>query len=59
LMALGFKNFDAFHLASAEAGHVDAFATCDDPLLAAAKRHSTSLRVRVVNPVDLVKELLL
>ena len=58
LMTLGFKNFDAFHLASAEAGRVEVFATCDDRLLALANRHAAGLRVRVINPVDLARELL-
>lgn len=58
LIALGFKNFDAFHLASAEAGGVEVFATCDDRLQAAATRHSANLKVRVVNPVDLAREVL-
>lgn len=57
-MAWGFKNFDAFHLASAEAASVEAFATCDDRLQAAATRHSASLRVRVVNPVNLARQVL-
>lgn len=58
LMALGFKNFDAFHVASAEVGCVDVFATCDDRLQAAALRHHASLNVRVVNPVALAREVL-
>ncbi len=58
LMALGFKNFDAFHLASAEAGRVEVFATCDDRLQAAATRHAANLKVRVVNPVELAREVL-
>lgn len=58
LMTLGFRNFDAFHLASAEAGRADVFATCDDRLLAAANRHSAHLKVRVANPVDLAREVL-
>jgi hypothetical protein len=57
LMALGFKNFDAFHLASAEQGRVEALVTCDARLLATAKRHAASLNVRVVSPIDLVGEL--
>ena len=57
LAALGFKNFDAFHLASAEMAGTDVFSSCDDRLLAAARRHSTSLKVRVVDPVSLLREL--
>lgn len=58
LMALGFKNFDAFHLASAEAGRAEVFATWDDRLRAAATRHSSNLKIRVVNPVNLAREVL-
>jgi hypothetical protein len=58
LLALGFKNFDAIHLASAELGGADVFASCDDRLLAAASRHAAVLRVRVINPVILAKEIL-
>lgn len=58
LITLGFKNFDAFHLASAEVGRAEVFATCDDRLHAAAQRHSANLKVRVVNPVNLAREVL-
>jgi hypothetical protein len=56
LMALGFKNFDAFHLASAESG-ADVFVTCDDRLLAAARRQAASLRIRVACPLELAAEI--
>lgn len=58
LMLLGFRNFDALHLASAESGQAQVFVTCDDRMQAAANRHSSVLNIRVVNPVDLVDELL-
>jgi hypothetical protein len=58
LMNLGFKNFDAFHLASAETARAETFATCDDRLQATANRHAANLKVRVVNPVDLAREVL-
>lgn len=57
LMALGFKNFDAFHLASSELMSADVFVTCDDRLLVAARRHATVLKVRVIDPVALLREL--
>ena len=57
-MSLGFKNFDAFHLSSAELSQTDVFATCDDQLLSKAKSQVGRLRVRVANPVDLVLEVL-
>jgi hypothetical protein len=58
LTALGFKSFDALHIASAELLGADAFCTCDDRLLAAARRHASALPVRVVGPIDLVREIL-
>jgi predicted nucleic acid-binding protein len=58
LMALGFKNFDALHVASAEVLGADALSTCDDRFLAAARRHASHLKVRVVNPLDLAREVL-
>jgi hypothetical protein len=58
LIALGFKNFDALHLASAEFLRADALGTCDDRFLAAASRHALALKVTVKNPIDLAKEIL-
>jgi hypothetical protein len=58
LMALGFKSFDAAHIASAELLGAAAMCTCDDRLLAAARRHAPLLNVRILNPIDLVKEIL-
>ena len=58
LMSMGFKNFDAFHLASAELTGCDAFSTTDDRLLAGGQRHPGAVRVRVMNPVDLAREVL-
>lgn len=53
--ASGIKAFDALHLASAEAGEVDFFCTCDDRLLKKAKA-LTDLKVKVVSPMELVEE---
>jgi hypothetical protein len=38
LLALGFKNFDPYHLASAEAAGAEVFVTCDDGLLGRTAR---------------------
>ena len=51
LEALGFSDFDALHLASAERGGAEVFLTTDDKLLRRAERHAGQLRVRAVNPV--------
>lgn len=58
LIALGFRGFDALHVASAEAVGAEALATCDDRFQAAGKRHASTLKVRVVNPIDLAREIL-
>ena len=58
LMRLGFKNFDALHIAAAEQVSVDVFATCDDRLLAAAKKNFEQIRVRVMSVLQLAQELL-
>ena len=50
LESLGFKPFDALHIASAESGAADILLTTDDRLLRRANRVSTQLRVRVENP---------
>ena len=41
LMTFGFKNFDALHLASAEALGAEVLCTCDDRFLATAGRHAS------------------
>ncbi len=51
----GFKAFDALHLASAEAGGVDFFCTCDDRVLKKS-RQQTDLSVKVVSPLELANE---
>ncbi len=58
LMALGFRNFDAFHLACAELANADVFATTDDRLLALGRRHAELVRVRLVDVVTLTLEVL-
>jgi predicted nucleic acid-binding protein len=47
---LGFKPFDAMHLACAESGNADVFLTTDDRLLRKANRLHSKLGVRVQNP---------
>ena len=58
LMDLGFKNFDAYHLACAEQMLAEVFATCDDRLLACAKRNESNLHVRVVGLLELAGEII-
>jgi len=58
LQKLGFVGFDAVHLACAENGKADVFLTTDDRLLKLAKRLAKRLRVKVVNPLDWMKEMI-
>jgi predicted nucleic acid-binding protein len=58
LMGMGFRGFDALHIACAEAAKVDVFITCDDRLLAVARRLSSSLEVKVADPLVAAKEML-
>jgi hypothetical protein len=52
----GFKNIDAIHIASAEAGHADRLGTCDDQFLKLAKKQ-TDLQTQVASPLEIVQEL--
>lgn len=58
LVERGFKQFDALHLASAEAAASDYFCTCDDRLLKKAKAQ-TDLKTKTVSPLELAQELFL
>jgi uncharacterized protein with PIN domain len=48
---MGFKLYDALHLAFAETASVDIFLTTDDRLLRKAKQYNDSIKVKVENPV--------
>jgi predicted nucleic acid-binding protein len=56
LESLGFKPFDALHLACAESGNADVLLTTDDRMLRRANRVSSQLRVRVENPLTWLQE---
>jgi predicted nucleic acid-binding protein len=58
LMTFGLKNFDALHVATAEEAQADVFASCDDRLIAAARRHRDRLHVSVKPILQLARELL-
>lgn len=53
---IGIKQFDALHLASAEAGRVEFFCTCDDKFLKKA-RECMDLKVKAVSPIELLEEI--
>jgi predicted nucleic acid-binding protein len=57
-MTFGLKNFDALHVATAEEAQADVFASCDDRLIAAARRHRDRLHVSVKPILQLARELL-
>ena len=50
------KPLDALHLALAEKARVDYFCTCDDKFMKKAMSIS-SLKTKVVSPIELIKEL--
>lgn len=50
LESLGFKYYDALHIACAESGGADVLLTTDDRMLRLAKRHRAQLQVHVENP---------
>ncbi|GBF82452.1 PIN domain-containing protein [Aphanothece sacrum] len=56
LVKLGFKSFDALHLAYAESGIVDVFLTTDDRLLNKATLNQAILKVPVKNPISWLME---
>jgi hypothetical protein len=57
LEALGFKEWDALHLACAESGGVDIFLTTDDKLLNLARRVADQLQLQVDNPLTWLTEI--
>ena len=53
---IGFKPFDALHIACAEAAQADVFLTTDDRLLSKAKKNQGKINVIVENPVSWLME---
>jgi predicted nucleic acid-binding protein len=58
LQKFGFIGFDAIHLACAENSKSEIFLTTDDKLLKIAKKHNKKLRIKVMNPLDWIKEMM-
>ena len=56
LYKLGFKSFDAFHIACAEKGQADALLTTDDYLLKKAISQREFIKVKLVNPLKWLME---
>lgn len=57
LEVLGFRHYDALHIACAESGEADILLTTDDRMLNLAQRHRAQLRVRVENPYAWLHEM--
>jgi predicted nucleic acid-binding protein len=58
LKAMGFRTYDALHLACAEQATVDVFLTTDDRVLRIATRHTAQLKIRVASPLDWLLEVI-
>ena len=56
LKAMGFRTYDALHLACAKHATVDVFLTTDGRVRRLATRHIGQLQVRVTNPLDWLLE---
>jgi predicted nucleic acid-binding protein len=56
LHRLGYGAFDALHLAMAERAKVDFLLTTDDRFLRRARRNLGAPSIRVVNPLDYLRE---
>ena len=59
LQKSGFGAFDSLHIASAEKSSVDIFITTDDKILKLYRRNPDLLNIRIENPANIVRELLL
>lgn len=57
LKKMGFKTFDAAHIASAERAKADIFLSTDDRLVKRAKRYPENIRVKVENPLIWLKSI--
>ena len=53
---LGFKTFDALHIACAEVGNADVLLTTDDRMYRLAVKHTNLLRIRIENPMRWLME---
>jgi hypothetical protein len=58
LKEIGFKPFDATHIACSESGRSDIFLTTDDKLLKLSRRMRTELNVNVANPLSWFMEVI-
>jgi len=56
LEAVGYGAFDALHLSSAEAGGAEVLLNTDDRFIRRAARGVGAPRVRILNPVEWLRE---
>src|SRR5262245_48321747 len=56
LKGMGFRTYDALHLACAEQATVDIFLTTDDSVVRIAASHAEEVHVRVANPLTWLME---
>jgi hypothetical protein len=56
LVGCGYGTFDALHLSIAESGSVDVLLTTDDRFIKLAVRGAGSPLVRILNPVEWLRE---
>ncbi len=56
LAQMGFKDYDALHIACAEASNADVLLTTDDRMLRLAARYKDLLQVKVENPLQWLRE---
>jgi len=55
---LGFKSYDALHLACAKYAKVEVFLSTDDKLVKKAHNNQAMLQMRVDNPLNWLQEVL-
>lgn len=58
LQRLGFRAYDALHVACAESGNADILLTTDDRFCRLARRYAGEIRVAVENPLRWIQEML-
>ena len=54
LRDLGFSDFDALHISSAEKAKVDYFITCDDEIVRIYGKHRNYINVKVINLIEFI-----
>jgi len=59
LVEIGFKAFDAQHIACAETAKADFFLTTDDKIIKLYDRNPDGIKVRISNPLTWIQDFLL